>query len=116
MSKRFKDFGSDFGVTKEPIVFKVYDEEFTCRPSLPGRTLLRLVSTGSSEDPSEIAETIETFFEVCLVEESKERFNALLEDPDKVVPVDTLADIAAWLVEEYSGRPTEGPEDSQSGQ
>jgi hypothetical protein len=52
---------------------------------------------------------IDKFFARVLLAESYERFSALLAS-EKIVPVETLANITAWLVEEYSGRPTERPE------
>jgi hypothetical protein len=112
MSKRFRDFGSGDSTKKDPVVFRLYDEEFTCKPSLQGRTLLNLVaSTGGSENPSEVAASIERFFEVCLSDDSRERFFSLLDDPERVVSVEMLGEITSWLVEEYSGRPTQGSED-----
>ena len=50
-----------------------------------------------------------------LIEESYSRFDSLLTDPDKIVSVDTLGQISAWLVEVYTARPTEGPEVSSTG-
>jgi hypothetical protein len=37
--------------------------------------------------------------------ESFTRFNELLESEDKIVPVETIGEITAWLVEQYSDRP-----------
>jgi hypothetical protein len=108
MSKRFKDFGGSEKVNSEPLSFKIYDEVFNCRPSLPGKILLSLVAQ-SGDDGAALATTIEGFFEICLLEDSKDRFKSLLDDPDRVVTVETLGDITAWLVEEYSTRPTKGP-------
>lgn len=116
MTNRFKDFGAGSSVNKEPIVFKLHGEEFTCVPSLQGKALLGIVSGASAEDGAAAAKSIIDFFEVCLVAESYERFDNLLSDPEKIVSVDTLGDITAWLVEQYSSRPTKGPEPSQSGQ
>ena len=59
---------------------------------------------------------IDSFFAKALLPESLERFNALLTDPEKIVTVDTLGEIAGWLTEQYSGRPQQGPEQSASGQ
>lgn len=108
MSERFKDFGGSDKVNSSPLSFKLYDEVFHCRPSLPGKVLLSLVAQ-SGDDNSALASTIEGFFDICLLEDSKEKFNALLNDPERVVTVETLGDITAWLVEEYSTRPTKGP-------
>lgn len=108
MSKRFKDFGGSEHANKEPLSFKIYDEVFDCRPSLPGRVLLSLVAQ-SGDDGSGIAKAIDGFFDICLLEESRKRFNDLLDDSDRVVTVEMLGEITAWLVEEYSSRPTKGP-------
>lgn len=112
MSSRFKDFGSGAAVEeKEPIVFKLHEEEFTCVPALQGKVLMSLVSKSQSEDPAESIGVIDTFFSSVLVDESLERFNALLEDKDRIVNMETLGEIISWLVEEYSGRPNQQPED-----
>lgn len=118
MTNRFKDFGSGAGeVDKSPLSFKLYDEEFHCRPALQGKVLLDMVSgTSGDETGMEAAKVVNDFFGFVLQEESLERFNVLLEDPDKIVTVETLAEITGWLVEEYTGRPTQQPEPSLSGQ
>jgi hypothetical protein len=77
--------------------------------------MLDFVKLSSSEDPSESAGAILKFFEKVLVAESFERFNALAEDPERIVTVQTLADIVGWIMEEYSNRPLEGFERSSSG-
>ena len=116
MTNRFKDFGSGGEVNKAPLSFKLHGEEFHCRTSLQGKTLLDIVASSSDTTGTGVANTINQFFEKCLVPESYVRFNALLENPDKIVTVETLGEITAWLVEEYSSRPTQQPEHSASGQ
>lgn len=110
MTSRFKDFGTGSLINKEPLSFKLYDEEFECYPALQGKVLLELAAS-SSVDGSDMSETVLGFFEKTLKPESYERFSALINDKEKVVTVETLADITSWLVEEYSNRPTEQPED-----
>jgi hypothetical protein len=107
---KYRDFGS--GKTSgevEPVTFKIHDEEFSCRPELQGKALLDLVAQSSSEDPAQAAKTIGNFFENVLLEESYSRFNSLLTSADKIVSVETLAEISGWLVEVYAGRPEEAP-------
>jgi hypothetical protein len=107
---KFRDFGSGKSTgEKEPVTFKIHGEEFSCREELQGKTLLDLVARSSSEDASEAAKTISNFFENVLLEESYKRFNDLLTHPDKIVSVETLAEISGWLVEVYAGRPEEEP-------
>ena len=115
MTARFKDFGGAGAVNTEPVSFKLYDEEFHCRTSIQGRVLLNIVAKSDSNDGAGLAATVDSFFDACLMPESKERLENLLADPEKIVPVETLGEITAWLVEQYSTRPTGGPENSSSG-
>lgn len=112
---RFKDFGSKKNENLEPISFKLWDEEFICVPELQGKVLLDMVANVSADegsDPSKQAKSITEFFSVILVDESEKRFNVLLTDKEKIVSVDTLGEIVGWLVEQYTNRPTERPQDS----
>jgi hypothetical protein len=113
---RFKDFGEGTTFNKDPLTFKLYDEDFECYPALQGKVLLDFIAQSGSENGSDMADTIVTFFGKSLKPESYERFMALVEDPDRVVSIETLGEITAWLVGEYSDRPTEQPESSASGQ
>lgn len=117
MTNRFKDFGSGGEVNKAPLSFKLHGEEFQCKTVIQGKALLDLIA-GTAEDEGGlgVAKVINQFFELCLLEESYKRFDALLSNPDKIVTVETLGEITAWLVEEYSSRPTQQPEHSLSGQ
>lgn len=108
---RFKDFGS--GKTngeKEPLSFKLHGENFECVEEVQGKLMLDLVADSGSEDPVKAAGVVNKFFKQVLKDESWTRFEALLEDKERIVTVETLAEITGWLVEEYTGRPTEGPE------
>jgi hypothetical protein len=112
---RFKDFGSKKSENLEPISFKLWDEEFTCVPELQGKVLLDMVanvSVDEDSDPSKQAKSINEFFSTVLSVESEKRFNTLLTDKEKIVSVDTLGEIVGWLVEQYTNRPTERPQDS----
>jgi len=112
---KFKDFGgASAQPAGEPISFKLHGEDFSCRASVQGKLLLRLVA--SSNDPVAGAESINSFFKMVLVDESYKRFEALCNDDEKIVPVETLGEIVGWLVEQYSDRPTQRPEGSPSGQ
>lgn len=115
MTTRFKDFGAPTN-NDEPLSFALFGETFNCRPSLQGKFLLDLIAESNSDDPAASALVVQKFFDTVLVDESRERFNALADDPDRIVSVETLSEITAWLVEQYSARPTQQPEISASGQ
>jgi hypothetical protein len=112
MSNRFKDFGSGGETSTEPLVFKLHGEEFTAIPTIQGKVLMDLVSKSQSEDSIEAMGVVSTFFDKVLVDESMTRFNVLLEDKERIVTMDTLGEIISWLIEEYSGRPNQQPEES----
>lgn len=116
MTGRFKDFGEDSNVIREPLSFKLYGEEFNCVPAIQGKVLLDTVKKVDSEKASAAAEVIEEFFKVTLLGESYDRFQKLLNDPDKIVTVETLSEITGWLVSEYAERPTKESSDSSTGQ
>jgi hypothetical protein len=109
---KFKDFGT--GPTDienaEPISFKLYEEEFFCLPKIQGKVLLDFIQRANSEDPTENALIIQTLFAKVLKAESFVRFDALLEDQDRIVTIETLSEIVGWLIEGYSARPEEQPE------
>jgi hypothetical protein len=116
MTTRFKDFGTGGSVNTEPVSFKLHGEEFECHKNLQGSALLSMASAGDGADASTAAKTMYKFFETALTKESYAKFSVLLSDPEKIVTVETLAEIAGWLVEQYSGRPISGPEQSVNGQ
>lgn len=109
---RFKDFGNGGGEENvEPLSFKLHGEEFKCLDQIQGKVLLDLVSqSNNADDPAAAARIINVFFETVLTDESWKRFDALISSKDKIVSVEALGEITTWLVEEYTGRPTEAPE------
>lgn len=110
---RFKDFGSGKDISKiEPLSFKLHGEEFLCTPVVQGKFLLELIanSSDSEEDPGAPARMVNTFFDHVLLEESYERFEKLLSAKDKFVEVETLSEIVAWLMQEYTNRPNQPAE------
>jgi len=114
---RFKDFGNpDEGVVKEKLSFKLHNEEFECISAIPGKTFLGFAEASSSEDGGESAKAINKFFEKILIPESYNRFEILAEDPDRLVTVETLAEIIGWIIEAYTDRPTQGSELSSTGE
>lgn len=100
MTTKIKDFGGDDSLRTEPITFRLYDEEFECRPELPGAVLLKFFK--ASADVAS-ADSLLDFLHHAIFPDDWERFNELIEDPDRVVRLDKLGNIVTWLVEEYSG-------------
>lgn len=114
MTPRFKDFGGSADLVGEPLSFKLHDETFTCRPALQGKVLLEMVA--KAQDVESDPRIVLDFFEKSLLPESHERFEELINSSEKIVGVEVLAEITTWLIGEYSSRPQNRPEPSQSGQ
>ncbi len=109
---RHKSFGSPRNEELEPITFDLYEEEFTARPEIQGVELLRFSHNVSSDDQEAVTGALLDFFKTVLYDESYERLEELWHDPDRIVPIETLSDIVAFLVEEYTSRPTEASSES----
>lgn len=102
---RFKDFGSSKNTKREPITFSLEGQEFEAKPAIQGKVLLDFAKL--TDDPTKAAAAIPFFFSKVLTPESYKKFDALLESDDVIVEVETLAEIAGWLMEEYTNRPEE---------
>lgn len=115
---RFKDFGSDQILDTseyEPVTFRLDGQDFLCYPVLPGSALLEFVSDADSGEGGRASESILRFFKAAMAEDEYERFYTLIKRPDRVTPMEVLADISTWLVEVYSDRPTKLPSASPTG-
>jgi hypothetical protein len=109
---RFKDFGVGKETEeREPVSFKLHDEDFQCVSHIQGSVLLELIAKSTSEDSSESARVISDFFKNILSDESFKRFDKLIHHKEKIVHVETISEIVAWLVGQYSDRPNQQPED-----
>lgn len=115
-ASRFKDFGGSDDVPLEPLGFSLYGEQFDCYPSIQGGVLLKFVADGDSDDGGRAAEALLHIFERVLLPESYARFKALIDDPTRIVTIEKLGEIAVWLIEVYTKRPTTRPELSSSGE
>lgn len=109
---RHKDFGKPVLQDEmEPVSFDLYGKTFNCYKQIHGVTLLRFVKEASSEDGARATEAMLTIFKRVMPSEEYARFEELCDDPDTVVPVETLGEIIGWLMEVYTGRPTEESSD-----
>lgn len=107
---RFKDFGNPSTTERiEPLSFKLYGEEFHCVPAIQGKVLLDIAADSGSDDPTKSAGVVLAFFSKALKPESYARLETLMASDDKIVTVETLAEITGWLVEEYADRPEGQP-------
>jgi len=109
---RHKNFGSPKNESLEPLTFDLYDETFTAYPEIQGAKLLDFSRLVGSDDQSASTGALLDFFETVLEKDSYERMQELWDDPERIVPIETLSDIISWLVEEYTDRPTPASKES----
>jgi hypothetical protein len=113
---RHKSFGSPVLQSDEPLTFDLYDQQFRCAPAMQGRVLIEFIARSASGDPAAGAQAVLDFFDTAVIAADRERFKEMLEGEEYIVPMSTLTDIMDWMVEEYTGRPTEPPSPSQPGE
>lgn len=110
---RHKDFGAPVLPEKmEPVSFDLYGQTFNCYKQINGIALLRFVKEANSEDGARATQALLDIFKRVMNDSEYERFLALCEDPDTIVPVETLSEIVSFLIEIYTDRPTQQSEDS----
>lgn len=104
---RQKDFGSPVVVDEmEPVGFDLYGQHFECYKQINGIALLRFVKEANNEDGARATQALLDIFERVMNDSEYARFIELCEDPDTIVPVETLSEIIGFLIEVYTDRPT----------
>lgn len=113
---RFKDFGKTQTIDEfPPLGFALNGEEFSCKQAMSGAALLDFVRRADGDSGGMAAEAIIQFLNSSLEEDDAARFDTMIKDPDQIVQVETLGEIAGWLVEQYTTRPTKARTRSASG-
>jgi len=117
MSGRRKSFKGGKAVSEyEPVEFDLNDQTFKCKPALQGAVLLEFVAKVDGDSGGAAANALYGFFKDAMEEDEYQRFRDYLKQPDLIIEMSTIGEIASWLVEEYTNRPTEGSELSDTGQ
>lgn len=91
---------------------------FDCTDDMPSGVLIDFMAAG--DDDARSADGILTFMRVAVQEEQREEWDRLLRDPARIVPIETMGEIAEYLADEFndsgsSGRPTPPPARSSRG-
>lgn len=114
--RRFRSFsGGRKVVDFEPLEFDLEGESFIAKPAIQGAVLLEFVAAADSDSGGKSAQALYDFFKSVMEPEEYKRFDEYLKNPDMIFDFQVLGDIAGWLVEEYTARPTEQPRSSDDG-
>jgi len=112
VTKRHRTFTSAAPTQTDPVTFDLNGHVFTCKAALPGAVLLDFVAEADSGDGGRAAAVLVTFIETALIPDDVDQFRFVVRDAETAIPVETIGEIASYLVEEYAGRPTTPPDSS----
>lgn len=100
---------SDADVRVEPIPFEVNGELFHAHPRISGWVLLDIAGAINDESSSGSgrADAFRRLISQALLPDSIDRFIKVVSDPATGPDVNGLVEIATWLIDQYTGRPTE---------
>jgi len=100
--------------SKEQVTFELAGEQFTCIPDVPGGVLSDFIGD-AGEGTFRAAPAMVDLVKSILIDEDVPRFERLIRSKTVMVPLETLIEVVAWLVEQYTGRPTMRPSPSVPG-
>lgn len=113
---RHKDFGSPVqNLNGNRPSFDLYGETFTCYHTIQGKALAEFIIKVDSEKSGQAAQGLLDVIKIILLPESYERFDTLVTDPERIVPIETLVEIVNWAISSFTARPTQPPTPSSGG-
>lgn len=114
--KKFKGYVSD-----EPIVIELEpansDEvtKFKCRRAVSGSKILGFLSNADEDNPAAMAGAVIDLLKAAVEPDEWDGFLEFTDNSDNGIDIETLSEIAAWVAEQYAGRPTESSLPSSTG-
>jgi hypothetical protein len=110
----------DFSVGDHPIPFRIGKDVFYARANVATDYMIAasatFVALGDDAPLDKYIDAVKEMMKEVLVPESVEPFIKGLSDRDKPIGLQQINQIVPWLMETYTGRPTEAPDSSSNGQ
>lgn len=121
MTRKSKNFGGSIppaGLASMDL--QIFGETFKVRGAMSGIRLIRVMSAldgahADDLDGAAATEVILQFLSDAFLAEDRERGMKFMEESDPPVTFRMLVEIIQWLVEEYTGNPTEPQQQSDNG-
>lgn len=85
--------------------FEGATRNFRLNPSIPGKTILDFMAVAGTDDPSKLAEIINTVLDLAIVDADKAAWNEFSVEPRNGVTVDVLSEVVGHVVAALSGNP-----------
>ena len=90
----------------KPLPIKVGDSEWTLLPPTPGQMAMVMASQGGRADEADrVAGFVDFLYSILSTKEANEMRDRLM-DRDDPFEWDTVEEIVAWAMEEWTARPT----------
>lgn len=110
MAKTFKGY-----IPSAPVEFDLESPDgqnklhVRCKKSVPGSRFLDFMArTQGERDWSGLAKAVREIFDAAIVDEQRVEFWSFCDNPDNGISIESLAEIAGWLSEQFAGeRPLE---------
>lgn len=107
-TSRHRSFSSSEEAPKEqlePVTFDLAGETFAAKPELQGIVLMDFLEASDGGGVTSIV-AFKTFLEESMEEAEYARLNKHLRTATENVDIEKIAKVVAYLVEEYTSRPT----------
>lgn len=114
MSQVAKTFSYYRNDEPEPVAFELNGTTVRCQPLISGMQLLKFVAA-TTQGGAESAVAVLDFLQAVVLPEDWETFDRVASDPRSGVGPEQLGEIAGWISEIYTGRPTEQSSPSSAG-
>lgn len=118
MTKRqHKQFGTRKAKPQEEseVGFTLGETDYTAKPDIQGAVILEFIAAADAGEGMGAAAHILAFFDEVLPKDELAKFKAQIKSDDEIVELETLSDIVAYLIEEYTERPTQESTPSDAG-
>lgn len=91
------------------------DHKFICKPTMPAGAMVNLFYAAQAADKTQRAAGVIGVIRTVLTDDDQDVFNDLVYGDKVHVPLETLMEVAQWLVEEYTARPSTPSSGSRGG-
>jgi hypothetical protein len=113
---RRKQFKSDTAANGDDvIVIDINDQSFGCRGRMPGYEILEFVENLDDDRPNLAGSALKGLLTNAIIPKDRERFVAYVKDEQNNVSMELLSEIAGYLMEQYTGNPTQQQQPSSTG-
>lgn len=102
---------------RSPIPIQLNDKVFHIRGQIAGIRLLHIMRAldGDLTEGENAGTVLWDFLEYVFTKDCKEEALAYLKDADPPISFTEVMEIVSWMIKEYTGNPTEQPEQSEHG-